>query len=187
MTPQLPDTGLPAIGDPRRAVGVLVNDLAAAVGPIVLLLDNLHAISGWPGADVLDYVLSNLPGELHLLATARLDPHRWRSPGWGRDGRLVEIRDEDLRLSVAQADTPSQPAPWPAALGLRTGTAPQVPAELLAVGAVCFPIGRIPQIPAVAIANDVLVLVAKVPPGAWLLHRSQVSADRRIGTATALA
>lgn len=102
---QLLDTGLPAASDPRRAVGVLVNDLiASGPSPLLLVLDDLHVLADPRSLAVLDYLVDHLPASAHVLATSRTEPAlaitRLRATR-----RLVEVRDDDLRLSLAQADS----------------------------------------------------------------------------------
>lgn len=98
---QLLDTGLPAAADPRRAVGVLVNDLVVAgPPPLLLVLDDLHTV-GDAGA-VLDYLVANLPPALHLLVTARRDPPLPAARLRAR-GQLHEVRDAELRISPERA------------------------------------------------------------------------------------
>ena len=98
---QLLDTGLPAAADPRRAVGVLVNDLVVAgPPPLLLVLDDLHTVGD--AGPVLDYLVANLPPALHLLITARRDPPVPAARLRAR-GQLHEVRDADLRISPERA------------------------------------------------------------------------------------
>ena len=98
---QLLDTGLPAAADPRRAVGVLVNDLVVATPPpLLLVLDDLHTVGD--AGPVLDYLVANLPPALHLLITARRDPPVPAARLRAR-GQLHEVRDADLRISPERA------------------------------------------------------------------------------------
>lgn len=96
--------GLPSSVDPRRVVGVLVNDLLAArtPDPAVVVLDDLHTINDPAAVAVLDYFIGNLPPTVHLLATSRTEPALSISLLRAR-GQLVEILDDDLRLGVEQA------------------------------------------------------------------------------------
>ncbi|HWN26474.1 MAG TPA: LuxR C-terminal-related transcriptional regulator, partial [Actinomycetospora sp.] len=100
---QLLDTGLPAAADPRRAVGVLVNDLvAAATPPLLLVLDDLHTVGADGAGAVLEYLVANLPPALHLLVTARRDPPL-PLPRLRARGQLHEVRDADLRIAPDRA------------------------------------------------------------------------------------
>ncbi|GAA4880026.1 helix-turn-helix transcriptional regulator [Actinomycetospora straminea] len=101
---QLLDTGLPASADPRRAVGVLVNDLVVAEPPpLLLVLDDLHTV-GAPGVRaVLDYLVANLPPALHLLVTARRDPPL-PMPRLRARAQVHEVHDADLRISPERAE-----------------------------------------------------------------------------------
>nr|MBA3303032.1 hypothetical protein [Acidimicrobiia bacterium] len=97
-------SSLPAALDPRRAAGVLVNDvLAGAPPPFLVVLDDLHAITDSSALAALDHLAAHAPPTLHLLLTARRDP----AIGLSRlraTGRLAEVRGEDLRLDAHQTD-----------------------------------------------------------------------------------
>ncbi|MDD7942592.1 hypothetical protein PHK61_29690 [Actinomycetospora lutea] len=101
---QLLDTGLPASADPRRAIGVLVNDLVVAEPPpLLLVLDDLHTL-GAPGVRaVLDYLVANLPPALHLLVTARREPPL-PMPRLRARAQIHEVHDADLRISPERAE-----------------------------------------------------------------------------------
>ncbi len=97
-------TGLPAAADPRRAVGVLVNDVLAADPPAFLVvLDDLHVIRDSAAIEALDYLAANAPPQLRLLATSRVDPPMALSRLRAR-GRLAELRGDDLRFTIDQAE-----------------------------------------------------------------------------------
>lgn len=102
---ELLDAGLPASLDPRRAAGVLINDLLDAGGPdpAVVVLDDLHTI-GDPGAlAVLDYFVGHLPPTVHLLVTTRSEPGL-SMPQLRVRRQVAELGDDDLLLDVAQAE-----------------------------------------------------------------------------------
>ena len=95
---------LPAAVDPRRAVGVLVNDLLAAGSPdLVLVLDDVDALRDTDVAAALDYLVAYAPPGLRLLATARgvlpFALARLRALG-----HLHEIGGDDLHFGVRQTE-----------------------------------------------------------------------------------
>jgi LuxR family maltose regulon positive regulatory protein len=97
-------TGLPAARHPRRAVGVLLNDVLAAAPPrFVLVLDDAHHLRSSAALAALDYLAERAPPAFRLLLTARIDPPiglaRLRS-----QGRLTEVRSADLLVDAAQAE-----------------------------------------------------------------------------------
>jgi LuxR family transcriptional regulator, maltose regulon positive regulatory protein len=85
----------------------LLNDLAgvaAPTAPIVLILDDYHAIGDPAIHEALTFMLEYLPAHLHLVLSSRVDPElplsRWRVRG-----HLAEIRAADLRFTAAEATT----------------------------------------------------------------------------------
>jgi LuxR family maltose regulon positive regulatory protein len=94
------DTGLEVAGDPRRAMGVLINDLAHAAVDTVLVLDDAHVISDAGVVVALDYLLAHAPANLRIVMTARTVPPvalaRLRSLG-----DVADVDAEDLRLDRA--------------------------------------------------------------------------------------
>ena len=95
---------LPAAVDPRRAAGVLVNDVVAADPPLFLLvLDDVHVLGDTDALALLDLVLAQAPPMLRVVLTTRTDPtlslSRLRATR-----RLAEVRSDDLRLGVGQAE-----------------------------------------------------------------------------------
>jgi LuxR family maltose regulon positive regulatory protein len=90
------------ISDPIRLMGLFINDvLDCAPRPFVLVLDDLHVLDDPDCLAALDYLLTNLPPSMHLLATARTDPHLSLSKLRARD-QLAEIRMTQLRFSVEE-------------------------------------------------------------------------------------
>lgn len=124
----------------------------------------------------------------------RLEPHAHRAAallallvvvggasgvGYGIDSVHVDVAAVESLQDVDSAAAPlALQLPgivWPIGMVLlgvmlaRTGAAPRVFAIALAVGSALFPAARIPDIEAVAVASDVLLAVALVPLGLWLL------------------
>ncbi len=108
-------TRFPEIGEPALALlqspqppalstilTLLINELAAFAGNMTLILDDYHVIEEQTIHESFVFLLDHLPARLHLLLSSRVDPpialSRWRACG-----QIVEIRDNDLRLSEKDA------------------------------------------------------------------------------------
>jgi LuxR family transcriptional regulator, maltose regulon positive regulatory protein len=85
----------------------LINEIVgltgtALVDKIILVLDDFHLIDTQPIQDSLNFLLENLPPQLHLVITTREDPllplARLRARG-----QLTELRAADLRFTSAEA------------------------------------------------------------------------------------
>ena len=88
--------------DLLATMATLVNLLSARDVPLVLVLEDYHALDA-PAVDAaLSWLLSHPPPALRLLITSREDPQlplaRLRARGW-----LTELRGADLRFSAAEA------------------------------------------------------------------------------------
>src|SRR5580704_14494256 len=81
---------------------VLLNDLGATAGDIVLVLDDYHGIDASEVQDGMAFLLDHLPPGLHVVIASRADPAlplaRWRARG-----ELVEIRAAELRFTPDEA------------------------------------------------------------------------------------
>jgi LuxR family maltose regulon positive regulatory protein len=79
-----------------------LDELAAAVDPIIVVIDDLHELHSPEGLAQLQEFVERLPPPARLVMTARRDPdlrlHQIRL-----DGELSEIRGADLRFSVDEA------------------------------------------------------------------------------------
>lgn len=83
----------------KRLVGVLINDVVASkINPIILVLDDLHAIVEPNVIQILDYLIGHLPESLHLVISTRHDPPL-ALPRLRARGQLAEYRGSDLRFS----------------------------------------------------------------------------------------
>lgn len=93
---------LPTPPDVRALLDELLNDLAAAAAPIILVLDDYHFISHPEIHTALGYVVDHLPATTHLVLTTRADPPlplaRLRA-----QRQLTEIRARDLRFTTDEA------------------------------------------------------------------------------------
>ena len=81
---------------------VLLNDLAAVAGDIVLVLDDYHVIDAPLVQGGMGFLLDHLPPRLHVVIASRADPvlplARLRARG-----ELAEIRAADLRFTAQEA------------------------------------------------------------------------------------
>ena len=80
----------------------LLNDIAARPEPLVLILDDYHAITSQAIHDCVSYLLEHLPPNLHLLQTSRTDPPLSLARMRAR-GQLQELRAADLRFTAEEA------------------------------------------------------------------------------------
>ncbi len=90
-----PDATVPALT-------AVLNDLAAAPGPVWLVLDDYHHVDGRAVAAGMAFLLEHLPAHVHVVLSTRADPDlplgRWRA-----GGELVEVRAADLRFTSGEA------------------------------------------------------------------------------------
>jgi LuxR family maltose regulon positive regulatory protein len=81
----------------------LLNDVERAGTDLILILDDYHAIADQTITESLLFMIDHLPATLHLVLATRRDPPfplaRWRV-----GGRLLEIRDQELRFTREEAD-----------------------------------------------------------------------------------
>jgi LuxR family transcriptional regulator, maltose regulon positive regulatory protein len=83
-------------------LNALLNELAGiGAVPVVLVLDDFHAIQDPSIQDGIGYWLEHLPENFHLLIATRADPFlplsRLRARGW-----VLELRLHDLRFSLEE-------------------------------------------------------------------------------------
>jgi LuxR family transcriptional regulator, maltose regulon positive regulatory protein len=83
---------------------LLINDITAYPGKLILALDDYHLITEPALHRATSFLIDNLPPNLHVAIATRIDPPlplaRLRSRG-----ELVEIRAEDLRFTPGEAVT----------------------------------------------------------------------------------
>jgi len=100
----------PPIGHLRE---VLVAELAALETPLVLVLEDYHAVASEDVQRLMERLVPVMPASLHLVVLTRRDPPwplgHWRAQGW-----LVELRGRDLRFSLDEARTLFVTGPQPA-------------------------------------------------------------------------
>lgn len=86
----------------------LLNELAILWRPdpgkqrAVLVLDDYHVIESRPIDEALDFILTHLPSQLHLVIATRADPNIHLARLRAR-GQLNELRAEDLRFTIEEA------------------------------------------------------------------------------------
>ncbi len=76
----------------------LLNDLAQAPQPLLLVLDDYHVIENKSIHDSLNFLLDRLPAQLRLVLTTRVDPPLALSRRRA-NAQLAEIRAAELRFS----------------------------------------------------------------------------------------
>ncbi len=80
----------------------LINEIAAIDSKVILVLDDYHLIDAEPIHEALEFLLENLPPQLHLVIATREDPPLSLSRLRVRD-HLTELRAADLRFSSSEA------------------------------------------------------------------------------------
>jgi LuxR family maltose regulon positive regulatory protein len=82
----------------------VINRLAAKPARFILILDDYHAITNPLNHKTINYLIENLPPQMHLVIASRADPPlllaRLRS-----QGQLSELRSVDLRFTGDEAST----------------------------------------------------------------------------------
>ncbi|MDR2988838.1 MAG: hypothetical protein LBV34_28785, partial [Nocardiopsaceae bacterium] len=91
---------------------VLLNDIGAIAGDLVLVLDDYHLLDALEIHDGMTFLLDHLPPHLHVVIAGRADPALPLARLRAR-GELVEIRAADLRF------TPDEAAAYLTGMGLR--------------------------------------------------------------------
>jgi len=81
----------------------LINEVTErAVGDLVLVLDDLHAVDAVEVHEGLVFLLEHMPPQMHLAVASRIDPP-WPLARWRARGELVELRAGDLRFTLEEA------------------------------------------------------------------------------------
>ncbi|MEM7116389.1 MAG: LuxR C-terminal-related transcriptional regulator [Chloroflexota bacterium] len=102
---QTAQTLLQAPGTPPQMVlTAVLNDLAQLEEPMLLVLDDYHAISNEQIHEALSFFVEHLPPTIHLIITSRTVPPFALSRLRAR-GQLTEIRARDLRFTLTEATT----------------------------------------------------------------------------------
>jgi LuxR family maltose regulon positive regulatory protein len=87
---------------PESLLASLINDVAAAPRPFVLVLDDYHLIRTLPIHQQLAFLLDHQPPQIHLVIASREDPPLPLSRLRAR-GQMVDIRQADLRFTEEEA------------------------------------------------------------------------------------
>lgn len=82
-------------------LSTLINELAIIEKKIILVLDDYHLIETQPVHDLLNFLLENLPPNLHLVIATREDPPLVLARMRAR-GQLSDLRASDLRFSASE-------------------------------------------------------------------------------------
>ncbi|HEX5156171.1 MAG TPA: LuxR C-terminal-related transcriptional regulator [Ktedonobacterales bacterium] len=94
---------LPRSAPIERMLTVLINDLAAAKAPILLVLDDYHR-AATPAIDQgLAFLIEHAPAMLHLLIATRSTP-AFPMARLRAQGRIAELDATDLRFSADEAN-----------------------------------------------------------------------------------
>jgi LuxR family maltose regulon positive regulatory protein len=80
----------------------LINEIATIPDRIIFVLDDYHLIHAEPVHDALNYLIENMPSQLHLVIATREDPQLPLSRLRAR-GQLTELRAMDLRFTSSEA------------------------------------------------------------------------------------
>ena len=87
---------------PESILIPLLNDIVAIPIDFVLVLDDYHLVDSPPVDQALTFLLENLPPQMHLVITTRVDPNlplaRLRAKN-----QLTELRASDLRFNSTEA------------------------------------------------------------------------------------
>ena len=86
----------------EAAVDELLNGAASLRRELIIVLDDLDAVTGKEGLASIDHALAHLPGNTHVIVVTRVDPAlklaRLRAAG-----AVAEVRQADLAFTAAEA------------------------------------------------------------------------------------
>ena len=85
-----------------RPLDELLNGIASFTDGLVLVLDDLHAVTGSESLASLDYALDHLPANARVIAITRVDP-ALRLGRLRAGGALAELRAEELAFTLAES------------------------------------------------------------------------------------
>lgn len=88
--------------DPQRLADTFLRDLERLGDPIVLVLDDYHAVQSPPVQAFMSRLVQHLPDNAHIAIIARSDPPLPLAQLRGRR-QMVEVRTADLRFSTTEA------------------------------------------------------------------------------------
>jgi len=88
----------PQLPPPESLLTTLINEIAAAPHPFVLVLDDYHLIHTLPNHQQIAFLLEHQPPQMHLAIATREDPPLPLSRLRAR-GQMAEVRQTDLRFT----------------------------------------------------------------------------------------
>jgi LuxR family maltose regulon positive regulatory protein len=86
-----------------EAVESLATDMTDLDRPITLILDDLHRVRARPVLHAIDYLIRNLPADLRVILSTRVDPPL-SLPRLRARGELLELRQSDLAFTEHDAE-----------------------------------------------------------------------------------
>ncbi len=85
-------------------VETLINEITLEAKPFLIVLDDYHLIKKVEVHAILQLLLKHQPDALHLVILTREDPP-FSLPRMRVQGQITEIRERDLRFTLAEAQT----------------------------------------------------------------------------------
>lgn len=89
-------------GNPPPFLGELLNALDRVAEPVVLVLHDLHLVSGGAHYGDLAFLVDHAPATLHMVVVTRATPP-WPLARWRVSGDLEEIGEDELRFRDGEA------------------------------------------------------------------------------------
>ncbi len=89
---------------PETLIALLINDLVAHAKPLLLVLDDYHALDNTQIHEIVRRLIQRLPPHVHLIITTREDPSLPLARFRARH-QLVEVRASALRFTDGEAET----------------------------------------------------------------------------------
>ena len=84
------------------AIDELMNSAAAMGGDLMLVLDDVHAVTSEESLSSIDYALAHLPPNMHVVLLTRMDP-ALRLARLRAARVLAEVRASELAFNIAEA------------------------------------------------------------------------------------
>jgi LuxR family transcriptional regulator, maltose regulon positive regulatory protein len=105
--PGVGESAASLLGGPQQPaleslIAVLVNDLAAAGQPVVLVLDDYHLIRNTNTHQAMQLLIERIPSGMHIVLVTREDPPLGLARLRVR-GQMTEIRVADLRFTLEES------------------------------------------------------------------------------------
>lgn len=87
----------------EAVLAALIDDLAGADRPLLLVLDDYHLVEAAPVHQAVGFLIERQPAQLHLAISTRLVPPLPLARLRARQ-EIAEFREQDLRFSAAEAE-----------------------------------------------------------------------------------